>query len=113
MMGIFVLAQASQPAVNHGQPSVMQMLMPIFIIFLVFYFIAIRPRQKEQKQREDMLKKIKKYDKVMTIGGIIGTVMEVRENEVIVKVDDNSNTRMKFTRGAIQKVLERKEETTD
>ncbi len=105
-----ILAQATRPATGVGQPSMMSMLMPIFIIFLVFYFIAIRPRQKEQKQREDMLKQIKKYDKVMTIGGIIGTVMEVRENEVIVKVDDNSNTRMKFTRGAIQKVLEKNDE---
>ena len=51
------------------------------------------------------LASIKKYDKVMTIGGIIGTVMEIREDEVILKVDDNTNTRMKFSRSAIQRPL--------
>jgi preprotein translocase YajC subunit len=44
--------------------------------------------------------------KVMTIGGIKGTVTDVREDEVVVKVDESSNTKMRFTRGAIQKVVE-------
>jgi len=81
-------------------------LILMFAVFgIIFYLIALRPRRKEQKTREQMLGSLKKYDKVMTIGGIIGTVMEVREDEVIIKVDDSSNTRIKFTRGAIQRVL--------
>jgi len=80
-------------------------LAPIALIVLVFYFVFMRPKQKEQKQREAMLRNLQKHDRVMTIGGIIGTVMEVREDEVIVKVDDNNNTRVKFGRAAIQRVL--------
>jgi preprotein translocase subunit YajC len=105
-----ILAQVtSAPATNgsQAQPQGSPMsLLVMFVIFIgIFYFIALRPRQKEQKKRDQMLKAIKKYDKVMTIGGIIGTVMEVREDEIIIKVDDNSNTRIKFTRSAIQRII--------
>ncbi|MFA5863657.1 MAG: preprotein translocase subunit YajC [Phycisphaerae bacterium] len=82
-------------------------IMVVWIVALIaiFWFLLIRPKQKEQKQKERMLGGIKKYDKVMTIGGMIGTVMEVRDEEIILKVDDNANTRIKFTRGAIQRIL--------
>jgi preprotein translocase subunit YajC len=105
-----ILAQATTAPVTDtpaAQPQSNPMSMVVmFVIFIgIFYFIALRPRQKEQKKRDQMLKAIKKYDKVMTIGGIIGTVMEVREEEIIIKVDDNSNTRIKFTRSAVQRVL--------
>jgi len=104
-----ILAQTTAPVPTtqpgHPEGSVTQLLLMIVIFFGIFYFIALRPRQKEQKKREQMLGSIKKYDKVMTIGGIIGTVMEIRDDEVILKVDDNTNTRMKFTRTAIQRVL--------
>ena len=108
-MSIFLmLAQgATQSSDKVPPPSggLMQMMMPLLLIFAVFYFIMIRPKQKEQKRREQMLREVKKYDKVMTIGGIIGTVMEVRDDEVTVKVDDSTNTRMRFSRGSIQRVL--------
>ena len=104
-----ILAQTTAPVTETpttpSQGNPMQLIV-MFVIFIgIFYFIALRPRQKEQKKRDQMLKTIKKYDKVMTMGGIIGTVMEVREEEIIIKVDDNSNTRIKFTRGAVQRVL--------
>lgn len=104
-VAFFTLAQQSTSVNNVNQPSMLQLFAPLIIVFIIFYFIAIRPRQKEQKEREQMLRNLKKYDKVMTIGGIIGTIIEVRDNEVILKVDDNTNTRMKFAKSAIQKVL--------
>ncbi len=108
-----LLAQTTQraaptgtPAGDAGQQSNPMMLIIWLAMFgVIFWFLLLRPKQKEQKQRAQMLNAIKKYDKVMTIGGVIGTVMEVREEEIIVKVDDSTNTRIKFTRGAIQKVL--------
>lgn len=92
-------------------PDILRMLVPMLMLFAIFYFIALRPRRKEQKHRESMLGNMKKYDRVMTIGGIFGTIMEVRENEVILKVDDSTNTRMKFSRGAIQRVVTEDETT--
>ncbi len=63
-----------------------------------------RGRRKQQAKRKEMLSQLKKGDKVTTIGGIIGTVIEVRPDEVTVKVDETNNVRMKFTRGAIHGV---------
>jgi len=53
-----------------------------------------------------MLAALKKGDKVQTAGGILGTVVEVRDSEVVVKVDENANTRLRFARSAIQAVLD-------
>jgi len=103
---LLVLAQTPVPT---SAPAPRDNPLMVFVwmglIVFVFWFLMLRPKQKEQKQRDQMLKAIKKYDKVMTIGGIVGTVMEVREEEIIIKVDENTNTRIKFTRGAIQRVL--------
>jgi preprotein translocase subunit YajC len=81
------------------------MLIWLGLMAIIFWFLLFRPKQKEQKQRNQMLSSLKKYDKVMTIGGVIGTVMEVREDEVVLKVDESTNARIKFSRGAIQRIL--------
>jgi len=52
-----------------------------------------------------MVKEMKKYDKIVTIGGVFGTIMEVRDQEIIVKVDDSSNTRMRYAHTAIQRII--------
>jgi preprotein translocase subunit YajC len=70
--------------------------------FVVLYFFMGRSRRKQQKKRQEMLAALKKGDRVVTIGGIVGNVTEAREDEVMVKVDDN--TRMKFARWAIRNV---------
>jgi preprotein translocase subunit YajC len=57
-----------------------------------------------------MLAELSKNDRVVTIGGVIGTVVEVRENEVVLKVDESSNTRMRFSRNAIQSLVAEKED---
>ena len=112
MTYVELLAQTTQAVNGNGpEPKAVPPASPwlmvgwIVIIVFVFWMLLFRPRKQEQKQHEEMLRKLKKHDKVMTIGGVIGTVMEVRDDEVIVKVDDNSNTRMRFARRAIQKVV--------
>ena len=72
------------------------MLFPLAIIFAIGYFLLIRPQQKERKRREATLKEIKKNDRVVTIGGIIGTVanMSSDNREITLKVDDNSKITM-------------------
>ncbi len=78
--------------------------------FMVLWIFMGRSRRKQQQKRKEMLGQLKKGDKVITIGGILGTVMEVRANEISVKVDETNNTRMHFARWAIQSVGE---EATD
>jgi preprotein translocase subunit YajC len=76
----------------------------VAIIGLMFY-LQFRAKKKQDHQRKDMLGGMKRGDRVQTIGGILGTVVEAREDEIIVKVDESSNTKIHFTRSAIHRVL--------
>jgi preprotein translocase subunit YajC len=114
----YILAQAAQKAQESGAngnggeqapqapgSGLLTGIGYIVILLLIFWFILFRPKAKEQKERQKMLENINKHDRIVTIGGIIGTVMEIKEDEITLKVDDNTNTRMKFSRGAVQKVV--------
>ncbi|MDR0383192.1 MAG: preprotein translocase subunit YajC [Spirochaetaceae bacterium] len=75
---------------------------PFIIIIAIFYFLIIRPQNKKQKETQKMLSALKKGDKVVTIGGVHGTISSVKENSVLVKVDDN--VKIEFSRSAIASV---------
>ena len=82
----------------------MQGSMIMFVaIILIFYFLIIRPQKKRDKETKAMLDAMKKGDKIVTIGGIHGTVVTVKDQTVVIKVDDN--TRIEFTKTAISTVL--------
>ncbi|GHV84384.1 hypothetical protein AGMMS50212_17240 [Spirochaetia bacterium] len=85
-----------------GMEQVMSFL-PFILIIGIFYFLIIRPQNKKQKETKKMLEAIKKGDKIITIGGVHGTIHSVKDSSVIVKVDDN--VKMEFTRGAIASVV--------
>ena len=89
-----------------------QLLVPIGLLLLLFVFMGRKPR-KEQKKREEMLSNLKKGDKVTSIGGIVGTIIEVRDAEITVKVDESSNARMKFARWAIRSTGTPSDQQTD
>ncbi len=79
--------------------------LPLMIGLLVLMWIWMgRGRRKEQQRRKEMLESLKKGDKVTTIGGIIGTIIEIRDDEITIKVDESANVRMKFARWAIRGV---------
>ncbi|MBK8271172.1 MAG: preprotein translocase subunit YajC [Planctomycetes bacterium] len=103
------LAQAttSQPAAQKPAPGFFDAFpLPLLIgMFAIMYFLMIRPQSKERKKREALLSALKKNDRVITIGGIVGTVTAVRDDEVTLKVDESSNTKITFSKAAIQKVL--------
>jgi preprotein translocase subunit YajC len=77
------------------------------LILLVFYFLIIRPQRKKEKDTEKMRTNLKKNDKILTIGGIKGIVHQVKDDSVIVKVDDNC--KLEFVKNAIASVVESKE----
>jgi preprotein translocase subunit YajC len=86
----------------------------ITAMIAMFWFVLIGPQRKEKKRRAAMLSALKKGDKVATIGGEIGTVVEVNDQNVLLKVDESSNTRIRYLRSAIQGVVEEKAvETTE
>lgn len=77
-------------------------------VFAIFYFLVIRPQRKEQAARQQMLDQLAKHDKVMTHGGIHGTVVSTKDDKVVLKVDESNNTKMTFSKSAIASVLEKK-----
>ena len=88
-------------------PNPIVSLMPIVLIFIVFYFLLIRPQQKRQKEHTTMLSQLKKGDQVTTNGGICGMISNVKETTVIIKVDDN--VKIEFQKSAVSYI---KKETT-
>lgn len=78
------------PAQTPGQqPNPIIALLPFILMFVIFYFLLIAPQRKKQKEHTNMLAKLKKNDEVVTTGGIYGTVVNVKDNSVTLKVDDN------------------------
>ena len=75
---------------------------PLVLMFVVLYFLLIRPQQKRQKTRNQMLGGLKKGDKVVTIGGLHGTIMEITDDICVLRVNDA--TKMTFDRSAINAV---------
>jgi len=81
-------------------------MMILLLVLVVMWVFLLGGQRKEKKKRAAMLANLQKGRRVQTVGGVLGTVVEVRDTEVVVKVDENSNTRMHFSRSAIQNVLD-------
>lgn len=78
-------------------------LVTFALVIGIFYFLIIRPQNKKQKETKNMINAMKKGDKVVTIGGIRGTVQSVKDEVVIVKVDEN--TKLEMNKSAVSAVL--------
>jgi preprotein translocase subunit YajC len=77
-------------------------ILPFILMFAVFYFLLIRPQQRKSKTRNAMLSQLKKGDKIVTIGGMHGTIMEISDDVVVLRVNDA--TKITFDRSAINNV---------
>lgn len=76
--------------------------LPIIIMFAIFYFLLIRPQQKKAKQRNAMLAALKKGDKIVTIGGLHGTIQDLTDDTVTLRIAHNVH--VTFDRGAVNSV---------
>ncbi|MCF6148602.1 MAG: preprotein translocase subunit YajC [Candidatus Kuenenia sp.] len=102
---MFFLLQATGQ--GKGSPGgMMSLLLPFILMFVVMYFLILRPQKKKEKERKALLARVRKNDRVVTAGGIHGVVTSVRENEVIVRVDDSKDVKIKVDRNSIATVLE-------
>ena len=97
-MNMFALLQAAAPAAQGGGWSMWIMLA---LIFVVMWFFMIRPQRKQQKELQNFRDALKKGDKVVTIGGIYGTIAEVKEDSVLIEVD--SNVKLRVSKQALVK----------
>ncbi|MDH4230836.1 MAG: preprotein translocase subunit YajC [Nitrospirota bacterium] len=82
-------AMGPTPQAGQGQGGGLMGFLPLIIIFVIFYFLLIRPQQKRAKEQKAMLESLKKGDKVIVSGGEYGVIEEVKANTVIVKIAEN------------------------
>lgn len=78
---------------------------PLIFILIFIFWQSSSSQKKEKRKREAMLSAIGKHDKVQTIGGIIGSVVEIKDSEVVLKVDEANNIKMRFAKSAVQQVV--------
>ncbi len=97
---LLIFAQAAAPA---GQQNMLATMMPLVFIFVIFYFLLIRPQQKKAKAHEKLISSVKTGDQVVTNAGIHGTVANVKDKTLIIKIADN--VKVEFDRGAIAAVV--------
>ncbi len=90
---------------SSGGGGIQTIWIGLILAMVVFWLITMRGSSRDKKKRQAMLDNLAKNDHVLTIGGIVGTVVAVKGGEVVVKVDETNNVKLTFTRTAIQKVL--------
>lgn len=101
-----LLAQAA-PAEGGGN-NLLVSLLPFVPALLLFYFMILRPQQTEVRRRREMIDTLKKNDRVLTESGIYGTVVSIdsEANKVVLRVDDERNVRLTFSRASVTRVLD-------
>ena len=100
-----LLAEDAQP--EPASNALMRMLFPLVMIFLLFYFIMIRPQRKKDEEFKNLLSNLKENDHVVTIGGIYGVVTNVQRDadRITLRVDESNGTKLRVTRSAIARVI--------
>ncbi|MBW8015612.1 MAG: preprotein translocase subunit YajC [Planctomycetes bacterium] len=89
------------PVPFYKQPQ----LLMLVGMFVIMYFLLIKGPKKKKQRHTQMVKAIQKNARIQTIGGIIGTVIEIKENEIVIKIDESNNTKMRISKGAVSTVL--------
>ncbi len=91
-----------------GGGGIMGAMLPFLLMFLILYFLLIRPQQKRQKKHQEMLDQLKNGDRVVTSGGILGTITGLKADMVVVKIADN--VKVEVQRSSISNVIGKKGE---
>ena len=103
-----MLAQTTAPASTQGWGEALKVgpMGFMMVALVVMYLFIFKTKKNQDKERKKLLENLAKGDRIQTIGGILGTVIEAREGDVLVKVDESNNTKIRFSRSAIHRVLE-------
>ncbi len=113
LSGLFTQSQSPSSPQPQQPPPVggmfASMLLPFLIIFLAFYFLIIRPQRKQEQERRKMLANLQKNDYVLTSGGIYGTIVQVKDDEITFKIDEN--VKVKLAKSAVVSVISRAKNT--
>ena len=105
---MFITPAYAQAAGGAGGADFLTSMVPLILIFVIFYFLLIRPQQKRAKEHRQMVDNLRRGDQVVTGGGILGKVTRVKDGEEI-EVEIAENTRVKLYRSTITAVLSKSE----
>lgn len=95
-------AGSSSPQGGFGQLII---LLPIVLLFGFMFWSTSRAQKKERQRRDELLNSLSNNDTVQTVGGVIGRIAEIKDDEIILRVDESTNTKIRFSRAAVQQVL--------
>lgn len=101
---MFVTPAYAQTAAAPGGPDLIMSLLPFVLIFVIMYFLIIRPQRTQMKKREEMLNNVRRNDNVITGGGIVGKVTKVFENEGELEVEIAQGTKIRVLRSMLADV---------
>lgn len=79
-------------------------------MFVIWYFLVMRPRQQERQEKEVMLDSLKKGDEVLTLDGVFGTIVDVEENNVSIRIDEENDVRVRLKKWGIRKNITQEDE---
>lgn len=104
---VYALGGTAQSGEAAGNP-IMTML-PFILMFVIMYFLLIRPQYKKQKETQSMIDALKKGDRVITNGGMHGTIQGIKEKEGIIVLQVAKDVKIEVSRGSVSTVLKKKE----
>lgn len=104
--GILIAETAPQDpgASSSGASGGFGLFLPLILMFVVMYLLLIRPQRRREKERQAMLGEIKAKDHVVTIGGIQGKVVSIKDNEIVLLIDARKDVQVKVSRASISHV---------
>ena len=105
-----LIATAYAQGAGAGRGFDLMALAPLVLIFVVFYFLLIRPQQKRAKEHKEMLSKIRRNDRIVTNGGLMGKVAKVNDDRDEIELDIAENVRVKVRRGMVAEVTSKGED---
>jgi preprotein translocase subunit YajC len=95
-------AEAAKPASGAGGADMLSTFLPLILIFVVFWFLLIRPQQKRAKEQREMQSNLSKGDEVLTFSGMIGKITKIVDNNPELEIEIADGVRIRTLRGAIQ-----------
>jgi preprotein translocase subunit YajC len=103
MNTLMMMAQTAAPAQQGGMAGISGMLLPMVLVFGIFYFMMIRPQQRKEKERQKLISELRAGQRILFAGGLIGTVAEVKDATFLVEV--SPKVTIEIARGAVSRVL--------
>jgi preprotein translocase subunit YajC len=95
----------TQQVAPRKETSPLIQFLPMVLIFVIMYLLLFRGPKKKKQKHQQMVQSLQKNDRVRTIGGILGTVIDVKDDVITLKVDESNNTKIRITAGAVSTVL--------